>query len=472
MPGLFSSLNATAQALNAQTLAIATTSKNLANMDNTDYSREYVVLGSKGTVMTAQGAQELALQAISIQQDSDPLQNQQYIREVSLTSTYSTEQNWYQQTQAGLGVTVTSTSTSDSSSGVGDSGLTSALDNFQSALQTLAASPTDNGARQSLVQTAGTLTDTFNQIDQNLAGVQASAGTQITNDVSNANTLLTNIAALNSQIASAEVNLPGSAVDFRDQREADLEKLAAIIPVNVSEQANGEDSVTTPDGSGNPVSLITNGSVNGTVSFNSSTNTLTAGSPATALAMTSGSIAGAVNAITGPIQSLRSSLNSLASQLVTSVNQVYNPTNSATGNFFDPSGLTAGTISVDSNLTGTSLIAGTGAAGDNSIALALANLSGNSFSTASGDSIDGTFTQYLANAVSNIGQSLSTANTNLSDQQNIQTLVQNQRSATSGVNMDEEMSNLVQYQRAYQASADVFSVLNSLLDTVVNKMGV
>ena len=113
MPGLFTSLNATAQALNAQSIAIATTSKNLANMNNVNYSREYVVLGSKGTVMTAQGSQELALQAISIQQNSDPLQNQQYIREISLTSTYQTEQNWYQQTQAGLGVSLSSTSTSN-----------------------------------------------------------------------------------------------------------------------------------------------------------------------------------------------------------------------------------------------------------------------------------------------------------------------------------------------------------------------
>ena len=409
-------------------------------------------------------------QALSVQQDSDSLQNQQVIREAALTSTYQTEQNWYQQAQAGLGETISSTSTDSNTSGVGDTGLASALDSFQTALQSFAAQPTDNGSREALVQQAGTLADTFNQIDGNLAQVQASVNTQIKNDVTSANTQLTNNSQLNSQIASAEVNLPGSAVDFRDQRESALEQLAAIMPVTVTEGSNGEDLVTT-DSSGSPVTLVSAGVVQGTVAYDSTTNTVTAGNPATTLQLASGSIAGGITATTGPIQDLRTDLDSLADQLVTSVNAAYNTTSSTTGNFFDPSGTTAGTIAVDPNLTNASLVAGTGGAGDNTIALAVAALANQSFSTSSGDKINGTFTSALANTVSNLGQSLSTASTNLTDQQSIQTLVTNQRAATSGVNLDEEMSNLVQYQRAYQASSHVFNVIDDLLNTVVNQLG-
>jgi flagellar hook-associated protein 1 FlgK len=471
MPGLFASLNSTAQALGAQTVAIATTSKNLANINNASYSREYVVMGSKGAVQTPQGTEELALQALSVQQDSDSLQNQQVIRETALASTYTTEQGWYQQAQAALGETVSSTSTDSSTTGVGDTGLAQALDSFQTALQNFAATPTDNGAREALVQVAGTLSDTFNQIDGNLAAVQTSVSTQIANDVTTGNTLLTQIAQLNSQIASAESNNPGSAVDFRDQREAALEKLAAILPISVSEGANGEDTVTTPDTGSGTVTLVNKGTVTGPLAFNSSTNTLTGGAPAATLGDASGSIAGGITAMTGPIKSLRDSLDALAKQLVTSFNGAYNTTSSATGNFFTATGTTAATISVDSNLSNASLVAGSGGAADNTIALAMAALANQKFSVAGGDAIDGTLTSSLANTVSNLGQSLATANTNVTDQSSILTLVTNQRAATSGVNLDEEMSNLVQYQRAYQASSHVFNIIDDLLNTVVNQLG-
>ena len=53
----------------------------------------------------------------------------------------------------------------------------------------------------------------------------------------------------------------------------------------------------------------------------------------------------------------------------------------------------------------------------------------------------------------------------------IQQLVRNQRDTVSGVSMDEEMADLVKYQRAFQASSRVFSVVDELLDTVVNRLG-
>jgi flagellar hook-associated protein 1 FlgK len=42
----------------------------------------------------------------------------------------------------------------------------------------------------------------------------------------------------------------------------------------------------------------------------------------------------------------------------------------------------------------------------------------------------------------------------------------------SGVSLDEEMSNLLKYQHAYNASARVVNVLDSMIDTIVNRMGV
>ena len=470
MSGLFSALSSTAQALDAQSVGIAVTSKNISNINNPDYTREYVVFGSQGQVMTAQGEESLGLQALSVQQYSDSLLNQQVMTQTSLTSSYSALQNLLEQAQAGLGQSLTdaATSASGASMSTGDTGLASAIDNFMNAFEALAANPGDSGTKEALLGQASTLAQTFQSVDANLAQTQANANSQVASDVQTANSLLSNIATLNTQIASAEVTNPGSAVDLRDSREADLEQLAGIIPVTVTEQSNGEDTITTPDASGNPVTLVQQGRVQGSLAY--AGGVLTGGAPATALGPTGGSIQGAITAATGPIQTLRTNLDSLASQIVTSVNAAYNP-GGAGADFFDPSGTAAGTIALASGLTATTLQAGTGAAGDNSIALAVAGLANQSFSTASGDSIDGTFSTFYANSVGSFGQSVSNATANLDDQSNVQTLLENQRSSVTGVNMDEEMSNLIQFQRAYEASSETFNVLNSLLGTVIQQLG-
>jgi flagellar hook-associated protein 1 FlgK len=47
-----------------------------------------------------------------------------------------------------------------------------------------------------------------------------------------------------------------------------------------------------------------------------------------------------------------------------------------------------------------------------------------------------------------------------------------QRESISGVSLDEEMLNMVKYQQAYNAAARVMSVMNDLIDTVINRTGV
>jgi flagellar hook-associated protein 1 FlgK len=49
--------------------------------------------------------------------------------------------------------------------------------------------------------------------------------------------------------------------------------------------------------------------------------------------------------------------------------------------------------------------------------------------------------------------------------------VRGQRESMSGVSLDEEAAELMKFQRAYQASARVISIIDSMLDTVVNGMG-
>ena len=48
----------------------------------------------------------------------------------------------------------------------------------------------------------------------------------------------------------------------------------------------------------------------------------------------------------------------------------------------------------------------------------------------------------------------------------------NQRESVSGVSLDEEMINLTKYQKSFSAAARVVTMMDDLLDTIVNRMGV
>lgn len=464
MSGLYASLNNTVKALSAHSRAIEIAGKNLANVNNAAYSRQRVVYGDRGTVQTPEGAESLGLEARSIQQLRDTMLDRQVMREISLKASFEAEQQGYQRAQAALGQNIDRTDATGASGGIG-----AALDDLFNSFQSLASRPTDAGERQVLLQKASILTDRLRQVDNRLDQVQADIDTGIGTRVEAANRLLDTIAELNSQIGRLELNAPGAAVDLRDQRQARVEELAALLPVESREAASGQVQIVVKDASNADIVLVDLASVQGTVAFTGTG--LTAGSPATAVSLAGGAIHGALAARDGAVQSLRSNLDLLARQVVTSVNDAYNPTGT-TGDFFDASGLTAATISLQSGLNAVNLKASDGgAAGDNTVALAVAQLASTKFATAGGDAIDGTFGQYFARTVSDLGQALASANARVEDQTNITQLVRTQREGVSSVSLDEEMADLVRFQRAFQASSRVFSVIDDLLDTVVNRLG-
>jgi flagellar hook-associated protein 1 FlgK len=468
MSGLFGSLNATVKALEAHSRALETAGKNIANVDNPGYARQRVIYGDRGTVLTPTGAESLGLEALGVEQMRDAFRDRQVLRETSLKAGFEAEQVGYQRAQAGLGQSVDRTQSTDAT--VTGTGVAGAVDSFFNAFQGFAANPTGSGERQVLIDQARVLSDRLQQTDQRLAQTQSDLTAGIGTDVANANRLLTSIADLNAQIFRFEVNLPNSAVDLRDQRQAKLEELAAILPIEVRNQTGGQIQVVVKNGAGADVPLVDLTAVQGTVAFTGTT--ITGGSPAATLALSAGSIDGALTARDGAVQVLRDNLDLLARQLVVSVNAAYNPPPGTAANFFTAVGTTAATFTVDPALTVLNLRSGTTtAAADNSIAVNVAAIANRKFTTAGGDLIDGTISNFFSQSVSRLGQALSGANARVDDQTNIEKLVRSQRDATSGVSLDEELADLMKFQRSFQASSRVFSVIDSLLESVVTQLG-
>jgi flagellar hook-associated protein FlgK len=80
---------------------------------------------------------------------------------------------------------------------------------------------------------------------------------------------------------------------------------------------------------------------------------------------------------------------------------------------------------------------------------------------------NGEFTDMISNMNADLGNTLSDLNDNISHQETIETLLLDQRRAVSSVSIDEEVSDLMQFQRSFQASSRVLTTLDKMLELVV-----
>ena len=103
--------------------------------------------------------------------------------------------------------------------------------------------------------------------------------------------------------------------------------------------------------------------------------------------------------------------------------------------------------------------AGSNAAGDNTVALQLAQLGNQSLGALNNQ----TFSGACALSVQNFGNALSSANDQVNNYNSVNTMLLNQRDSVSGVSLEEETTNLINYQKAYEASAKIISTVDQML---------
>ncbi len=462
MMGLFNILNMSAGALDAQTTGTSVTGENLANVNNPAYARQRVLLGPSPPLQTLIGQEGTGVESVSISQIRNALVDTQIQAEAGVSSSLNSQQTALQFAEAALSEQITNASTSGADSS--PSGLASSLTSFFNALQSLTTSPSSTSLRQAVTASAKQLTDQFNLVSSQLTGLTNTINTSITDDVSVANQDIAQIANLNKQIVQTN-GIGGNPNELLDQREQVLEDLATKVNFTAVTEANGSVDVTI-GGVGmvagvNQIDSLT-AAYNLVGSFQ-----IKAQNTGAFLSLAGGSIEGNITARDGAIAQLQTGLDTLASQLVTSVNSVYSTgfdTNGNTGqNFF--TGTNAATIGVNSTVAGDpKQFQANGANGDNSVVLALAQLANNNIAGLNNQ----TFTGSYAATVANLGSSLSTVNNQITNAGAMTQMLTNQRASISGVNIDEEMTNLMQYQKAYQASAEVISIVNQMLQTVVS----
>jgi flagellar hook-associated protein 1 FlgK len=466
MLGLFNTLNLGARSMVAEELGVEVTGQNLANANNAAYTRQTVQLQTSTPTPSSLGLQGTGVEAASIQQVSNQLINGQIQSEASVGGYWNSQQTALENAQTQLDEFLNLSSSSTSSSTTTSTDLSDQLNSLFNAFQSVATSPTDATARQSLINTAQTLASSFNQASQNLNALNSQLNTSVGGDVTSANQLLSDIASLNGQIAKATAS-GGTANDLVDSREADLENLAKLVNTQTTANSDGTISVSIGgqelvSGSKLSDSLATYADADGNLLVQTAAS-------ATPLTLTGGSIQGTIDARDGALATLRGGLDTMASTLIAQVNGIYQNGYDLNGNsgadFF--TGSDAGDIGVNSALlTDPSQVqaAGTNSTGDNTVALALAQLGSQSLTALNNQ----TFSGACSLDVENFGDALSNANDQVTNYNSVNTMLLNQRDSVSGVSLEEEMANLITYQKAYETSAQIISTVNQMLTTVVN----
>ncbi len=464
-------LDMAARAMQTQMTGVQVSGQNLANVNTQGYSRQTVDIQTSADISTNIGMQGTGSNVVAIQQAVNTLLNSQIVSQQSTNGYWNAQQSALQSAQTGLNEFLNGTGSSSSSGSATNttsSGLSGQLSSLFNDFQAVATSPTSIAARQALISQAQTVASTFNQVDSQLTATRTTLNTSITNGVSSANSLLANIAQLNGQISSAELS-GGTPNDLLDQRQQDLQNLAGLANIQTSNQANGAvevsiggqtlvsgskvtDTLQTYDASGNGSGQLMVQTVTGGVD----------------LTLTGGSIQGTIDARDGELSTLQSSLNTLASNLITQVNGInangYSLGGTTGTAFFTGTG--SSDIGVNSALANNpSLFQASGSAsasGDNTIALQLANLA-----TVSQSGLNNqTFGNAYSSDVAALGNALQTANTQVTNQTAVSNMLSTQQSSVSGVNIDQEMTNLMSFQRAYEAAAQLVNTVNQMMMTV------
>jgi len=457
-----------ARSLQAQQTAVEVAGQNLANVNNPAYARQRVQIQTSTTVQTTLGQQGTGVQVTAIQQVRNALLDNQVTGEMSVGGYWNSQQSGLQSAQVGLGEYIDSTSGTATSTDGATSGIADDLSGLFSAFQGVATSPESLTQRQLLMSNAQTLASRLNQTSANLADVKTTLNQSLDGNVKDANQLLSDIAGLNKSIADAEAPGGSQANDLRDLRQSKLESLSNLINFTSSTGDNGAVNITV-DGN----QLVSDSSVTDTLqSYDAGggqmlIRTATGGTP---LNLTGGQMKGTIDARDGALATLQSGLDTLASQLITQVNAVHGAgygMNGTTGaKFFN--GSDASDISVNSALVSDpSLVQAAGApgaSGDNSVALALAQLA-DAPQAGLGNQ---TFSESYDQTVAGLGYALNNANTQVTDSGKVQDMLSQQRDSVSGVSIDEEMTNLIGFQKAYAASAKLITTIDTMLDTVLN----
>ena len=455
----FSSLGVGAGALSAAQRALDVTGQNISNANTAGYSRQRVdQVAAGGSVVPALWSRSASpadgVVVTGITRIRDEFAEARALSAQGDLSHLSAAKQTYADIESTFG---------EPSS----SGLQAQLASFWGSWHDIANDPTSDAPRSQMLQQASALAGTVNQLSSRMNQQWHDSREQLVATVASVNSMAADVARLNTAIRSA-VSAGNPANELSDQRDAIVMQLGQAIGATASA---GEDGVVNVNLGGSPLvsadrtrELQVAGPTTHTPGASNELKLQWAADGSAAIG--GGSVQGLLDAVNTTIPTYMTALDGIANQVMSAVNgqqaQGYDESNPA-AQTANGKPIFAGTGASDMIVTMTDPkgVAASGAAppaydGDNAISM------GQRANDAGG--ADATYRSLMVQ----LGVQAQSINRQTDLQSSVASQLDDARTAASGVSLDEEMTNLVQYQHAYEAAAKFVTAIDSTLDTLIH----
>lgn len=460
MSGLFRGLQIGISTLMTNQRAIDVTNQNIANVNTPGYQRQRVdfreLSGPSGMINPPLMGNGVYAQAV--ERFVTPFIDEQLRRQRNVLQNASQMENVLSDVESML-------------TEPAETGISAQLDNFWQAWQALSASPSERSSRILLVQTASQLTSSLNETTQYVDDVRNNLNSQIRSHVDRINGIAEEIQGLNRQILKANAVAGGNqsgAPPLEQRRDALLFELSDIVDFNLNVDDSGLAQISI-----GTYSLV-DGSGAHSISLNDKFDPVWTKNDVP-LEIHSGKMNGLLQMRDQALPSLTNQLDELAQGLIENVNEIHQNGYGLDGSTNLPffTGNDAGSIAVNEDLMAAPEKLATAKApnsvGDNAIALQIGALATDPVLGGIPPTVS--LNGFYRSLIADLGMRVQHARNTRASSEMVFNHLTDRRQAVSGVSMDEEVANLLSYEKAFQAGARIINVVDEMLDQVINRMG-
>jgi len=424
---LFGMMNTSASGLRTAQIAVNVTGNNIANANNPAFSRQRAVFGS---------AMPIHVNGVGFLGGGVTVKDIQRIRDNHLDIQIRNETSNLKDLEAQRDALIQLENIFNEPS---DHGLNQLMTDMWNAWEQLNNNP-ENLAFQTLVQeNTRAVADQLNLFTNQLNGVVADLDARQDAEIEAAANLIEQINELNTMIEKAQRLDAGNAPnDLLDQRDALLGELAEFMPIEVTYNSNHTVAVSGITSNG-PVDVLT---LDG------------AGIKEITPDLTSGSLRGYEEA-RAEVQDYQQRLDQYALGLATAMNEMQ-VANGGEPIFIFDENQAAGSISLNPELEDIVAVSEILSLRDTPIMI---------------DGQEIRLDQFYQSMMTDLGVKADRTQTLLTAQVTLLSHLEDRRESISGVSIDEEMMNLIQFQAAYDANAQVMATITEMIDTIIHRLG-
>ncbi len=480
MSGIRNVIDIAKGALFAHQKAMTVTGHNIANVNTPGYTRQRVVLGANSPNSASRLKVGMGVRAETVVQYTDQFINRNIHQKTSLLKEFETKTSILSQMEAVFNETE-------------GQGLLQAMNEFWNAWQDLAGNPAGASERTALLAKAEVLTRRFHTMSESLHLTQKEMNTNIKLSIEEVNRLTKQIAQLNEKIVYAESN-QSTANDLRDQRANHIAALSELVGNVYLTDQHGALTVMTPDGM-----ILVDGKYHWQLSQQGKAIYWNDIPSDVSGRLKNGKIGAWLDLRDEALPEYLANLDELAGALIREINGLHRlgyTLSGETGKYFfedfkvspetpnlnDFTGA-ASYIRLSSDVRGSPANVAVGGLsgnpGDNENALRIASLQtdgsislrkwtigqrGAAFSSTLQTT---TFDDYYSMMVGEIGILTDESIENQQFSQSLLDHLSELRDSVSGVNLDEEMIELMKIQRAHEAASKLVTVADEMLQTLL-----